>query len=777
MKNYLSLAMLALAGCLASNPEPTAYRLADVVVVVQKSADKKTAADLKRAADDFAGALSAKCGAKIPVFEEGVEPADAKAKIYLGKTAAAAAAGLTGDEMRNGDWCVRNEAGRGFIFAKTPWGLRGGVRDFLTRELDYHVYFQDGHDTFVPDSEATIPTGERTVRPAVYKHHIYHAMYNGNIYPTIKPLWERYSRMNNLNDDTRSIENNYRVSHRTPGCHSQFAYCDPAKYFKDHPEYFCVGPDGKRHGVPNSQSQLCFTNPDTYRICLESLERFVEADRKANPTDYPCIYDFTQLDNSSFLCCCENCKNVIAKYNRVPGGHSEGGDAGLQLEFVNRLARDIRKKYPDVQIRTFAYVSTECAPKPGTITVEPNVVIWWCDVYSHSDHTLPLETPGHFNMKQAEELGDWIRLTKNIEVWDYMLYTDAFPEVSVDAIAADAKLFAKSNIPNVFMESEYHGQPFYELNTYVWSRVYENPGEDVEKLVDEFCRAYGAAAGEMRAAVDLIRGEIKARHATEPADWHNRNIPWLDLATMETLTKLFETAYAKAGKDAVLKGRLIRPLLSVYARMYAILRKEPLQKAKFLKVKDEYRRLAGELAKYALIEPKERGTYLKKFDEKLAVVALRFKELPPELKDVSSDDLICVNYLSQSRYNFKDDTASECGYTQMAKDVKKLPMPCGAYDFQLKEVCGTWKITPETVPADGVYHWVKLGVAKVGPNTGFWYPGSWLNSFSLRPWYILADGLPVNPNWYEWWVSVKATEGEVSIDRLALKRVPPPKGK
>ena len=193
-------------------------------------------------------------------------------------------------------------------------------------------------------------------------------------------------------------------------------------------------PDGKRRGVRNSQSQLCYTNPDTYQHVLAALLKFIAADRVKYPENPPLVYDFTQQDNSDFLCLCPSCKKVIAKYNRVEGGHKEGGDAGLQLEFVNRLARDVRTQYSDVQIRTFAYVSTERAPNPGSIQIEPNVRIWWCDVYSKSDHTIPLCTPGHYNEHQKKELEEWFSFTPNIEIWDYMLYHNRGLEVTADAV-------------------------------------------------------------------------------------------------------------------------------------------------------------------------------------------------------------------------------------------------------------------------------------------------------------------------------------------------------
>ena len=112
-----------------------------------------------------------------------------------------------------------------------------------------------------------------------------------------------------------------------------------------------------------------------------------------------------------------------------------------------------------------------------------------------------------------------------------------------------------------------------------------------------------------------------------------------------------------------------------------------------------------------------------------------------------------------------------------------FPTGCGIYDW------GTKDSYPFSIKAtgavEGKYFWQKLGVAHLGSHTGFWFPSSWLNRIELRAYYILADGLPVDPNWYEVWVSVKiegptafpgsSRKDLLALDRMAFRRVQPPK--
>ena len=54
-----------------------------------------------------------------------------------------------------------------------------------------------------------------------------------------------------------------RMRENPPGCHTFFRYIPPEGrngYFKDHPEFFSLGKDGKRE-----PRQLCFSNPELRR--------------------------------------------------------------------------------------------------------------------------------------------------------------------------------------------------------------------------------------------------------------------------------------------------------------------------------------------------------------------------------------------------------------------------------------------------------------------------------------------------------------------------------
>ena len=119
-----------------------------------------------------------------------------------------------------------------------------------------------------------------------------------------------------------------------------------------------------------------------------------------------------------------------------------------------------------------------------------------------------------------------------------------------------------------------------------------------------------------------------------------------------------------------------------------------------------------------------------------------------------------------------DDAVSERGRAVVAKDYKKLPVSCGVYDRPSKKSFGPFRVTAADL-RQGSYAWVKLGKCHIGRDSIFWFPGSWRSDFELKNFHILADGVDVDPNWYELWVSAREGDGVFLVDRLVLRRVKP----
>ena len=737
----------------------------------------------REAVDDLVRVLAAKTGRTPRVVEEKDLPSDARHVIYVGRTAAARRAGVDVGALTRPSCRILVRPDRVLLAADSGMGVSYGVTEFLERFADHYFLDPFGDDPVVRTPDLSFPAADFTFTPAIPCREIYHGVTDGGVRPVATGNWMSYMRRRRAHY-TDEIEGRDRFSHQVKQCHSQFDYCPPEKYFKDHPEYYSmVG--GVRRVKP--VGQLCMTNPDVRRICVESLERFIVADRAKTPDDPPLLYDFSQLDDMQSLCQCPACREVIAKYNRVPGGHEEGGDTGLQLEFVNDIARRIAKTHPEILLRTFAYSSTEAPPAGPGIRPEGNVMIWYCDAYNYSDHDRPLADP--YNARSHGLLDWWTRNAAHFDLWDYALYggrtQGAFPDIQADAVAADARLFAARGVRRLFMETEYHEQAFYPLNYFLMSEFYVDPNRDLDELIGIYCRVYGRAAGAMRRAIDFWRENERAHPPQSPANWRQRILGWRSADAYAKLLPLLKAAYAEADTPAA-KARVAHAVSEASIDFARCLKSSGRTGAEYAAAKSDYLAFGAEAAAHLPVEPSRRKELPAVQRETLELMDLSFRDLPPELRRVPASELVCVDYhrfYANPGSKISADAGSETGHALVynlggEQKVEEGVVRCGVHDTETK----TGQDFDLRLRADAGedYAWYRLGAARIGRGSIFWIPRDWKMNVWLKEYYLQCDGLAEDPNWYDAWVSVKAQgpayvggsrkPNGLFLDRLVFRR-------
>lgn len=760
-----------------------AFAVRDAVVVYEAGLLKKE----KRvwgtsALADLTNVLSRTTLSSIAAYPENAAPADACPVIYLGDTAAARAAGLDTASMAADEFRMKIEPDRAFLAGRTGAGSSFAVTEFLKRFADYRFLTATGDDPYTVDASRIARICDirgKCAFPSIYNgtHGV------GGRYP--ETMGERYQWTRRLRGGFRVAEHGarYKVSWLPGRCHSQFSYCPPKKYAKDHPEYYTMDENGKRREPSGDCGvQLCFSNSDVYRICRDSLFRFVEEEVKKDPVNYPRIFDFSQQDNSGYLCKCPECRKLIARYDRK-GGFADGGDAGLQLQFVNRLAREIRAKYPEVMIRTFAYCSTWEPPRD--IVPEDNVIIWLCDLYSICDHQLPLTHP--FNRRSHDLIKSWTALAKHVELWDYVLWmstatggsTDCL-QVFPEATLGDARFLRDCGIESIYIENHFDNQPLWEFNTYLQLELYWDPDQDVDELIDAYCKVYGKGAREMRELIEFLRRIVRENPPASPSDWHNRILPWRTAENFERILAYARRAYAAAD---TLPGR--RRIAAVVAGALQELvlqyRYRPEMAPRLAEVIGDYPAFAAEALETGWVKGKSLENEKRKNAGFIELATLSFKDLPPALKDVPRKDLLYFAHQTvacASRGKIVDDPQSECGKAMRWNAALMRPgakPPFGGWVQSNGEKSVGFEYTPSS---DGKYSWVNLGKYHLGANGKVCFNYSYYWNVSSA--FVISDGAKEDPNWFEIWLSVRLTGAADSkemneglfCDRLLLRRLP-----
>lgn len=690
--------------------------------------------------------LACRIGKKIPILKNGKLPA--APVILLDKNDPA----LESEEFR-----IVREKNVIRITGGSPIGTLYGVYEFLQQYCD--VWNVAPGVIYTPKNKPlSFGTVKKQLKPAIAKREIYHV---GGDYTKrdVKNNWRLFDLRNRISisnymqrDFFPYTDSRYRFS-RTAGnsCHSFYHYVSPEKYGKTHPEYFSMNRDGIRVMKRNAGGQLCLTNPDVKKIVYEHLLSSIRKDRKKFGDQAPKLYDFSQMDNTPYLCYCPECKKIIARYGNA--------DSGLLLWFVNQVAREIRKHYPDVTIRTFAYVNTEKIP--AGIRAEDNVLIQLCDLYSKSNHTLPLTHT--INKKRSEIVKDWKKTASKLMIWDYILQDGNEPIVPVDAVASDVKFFRSCGVKWIFMESEVRvGNPsaFECLKNFVLAQLYFDPEQDLEKLLDVYCRGYfGAAHKEMRAYLEHLRQGQKRNPTSSMNAWHLRELPHLTIDFLRKGKDMVKKAMDK-NKDPQIALRILcemNVLDNALTRIFSAYPK--FAKERQMLLKNLLPNRLKVLRSYGLIDSRR-----KKVEEAVRLPIedslVVFTDIPEELKKFPAGAIRFLGISRQfrggvcTRYVKDPDSKLPRVLGWFHSDPRKFTemLGCGVYDNQRKKAFGT-RIKATT---DEKYHWRKIVRFKMGPSSYF-YALNWHAQFNLKGLYILADGVDKDndPNLYDIWVSIK----------------------
>ena len=242
----------------------------------------------------------------------------------------------------------------------------------------------------------------------------------------------------------------------------------PAKYFKAHPEWYSLIKGKRRH----KYAQLCLTN-DAMRkeLTRNALERLR---RTPNPT----IISVSQNDWPG-RCQCEKCRAIEEQ---------EGSPAGLIIRFVNQVAEDIEKEFPDVLVETLAYRYTRRPPKHAR--PRHNVLVRLCSI--ECSFARPIET-GERNARFREDLEGWSRIAPQLYIWDYVANFRALliPHPNLHVLAPNLRYFIRNKAIGVFEQGDSGSRTgdFVRLRAWLLAHLLWNPDADENQLIDEIpCR-------------------------------------------------------------------------------------------------------------------------------------------------------------------------------------------------------------------------------------------------------------------------------------------------
>lgn len=278
------------------------------------------------------------------------------------------------------------------------------------------------------------------------------------------------------------------------------------EYFADHPEYFALNEDGTRQSGWGAQP--CLSNPDVLRLVKEKVRSLLKDRPDAK------IISISQPDNNAAAkpCMCSKCKKIYAE---------EGAYSGAQIRFVNAVAEEFAKDYPDLKFDTLAYHHTRsvCKTPPAD-----NVIVRFCTIECCFSHPLgtckDVYAMAGSEKTISEDISDWAKVSDKLYVWDYTTnFVESvtfFPNFNV--LRENAKFFADNHVIGVYEEANFFSDTcdFSELRSYIMAKLLWNPymsEEEYWNYIDEFLKDYyGKGWKYIREYIDLAQKFVEDKH-------------------------------------------------------------------------------------------------------------------------------------------------------------------------------------------------------------------------------------------------------------------------
>jgi hypothetical protein len=406
-------------------------------------------------------------------------------QILIGESSATKQLGLTMDYslLGNDGFVIRTIKNRLVIVGGKPRGTLNGVYTFLEEQL--------GVRWFTPELETIPKTNSLILRPINLTN--VPALFYREVFWTEMMRNTDFASRHRLDGEHYAL----KAKHGGPAVvyypfvHSFDSLIPPVLYAQ-HPEYFPLV-NGKRI---SGYVQRCLSNPDVLELAKAKVREWIKAHPEAS------MISVSQNDTGNW-CQCEKCKAL---------DDAEGSPSASLIRFVNAIAEDVGRKYPNIHIDTLAYQYTRKPPKH--LRPRKNVVIRLCSIECCFAH--PLDTcDSAENKRFREDIVAWQPVAPALFIWDYTPnfghYQQPFP--NFDVLQPNVQFFVQHGVQGLFEQGNYSPGGLGEmgpLRAYLLAKLLWDPKTDLERHKAEFMDAYfGKAAPVIRDYLELLESQVR----------------------------------------------------------------------------------------------------------------------------------------------------------------------------------------------------------------------------------------------------------------------------
>jgi plasmid stabilization system protein ParE len=212
--------------------------------------------------------------------------------------------------------------------------------------------------------------------------------------------------------------------------------------------------------------------------------------------------------------------------------------------FWNAIADQVAKTHPDKLLVVDAY-SAYAAP-PVARKLHPNLVVRFAPLGYHAED---------YRQESLREWDGWSKAAGRIYFRPNLMLAgrrDGTPLLYVHKLGEDFRYLSNHGMMGTDFDSCCHNWATQGLNYYVAARLHWNAEQDVDAIVDDYCRAgFGPAAKSVRRYFDGLEALMD-----EAAVKNTKAVTVFTPKAMARLSKALEQARREAGGDLTISRRV-----------------------------------------------------------------------------------------------------------------------------------------------------------------------------------------------------------------------------
>lgn len=778
----LMLSLSLLTGCRTSLPVSvngqTSWRivLSDVPAPAEETA-----------ARELATFLNASTGATFEIVRE-AEVAPHQPSIYVGKTDVAVRHGLQPDSLPEEGWLVTVRDDQLIVLGGSSRGTLYAAYELLEQVAG--VRFLTVDYTHVPVQPSLSVPASLDLRGApTFSRRDWVPVGGGTGQPPMRDYQVR-RRINAFANADKQIGAEYGWSLMYGSPYSTHVH---HRYVEDFPEafdkevHFALDWRGNR---TYPTGQICMSHPEVRQSMIACLRTYIQRDRQTideagSGEPYPRFYSLTPDDGAAGQCFCEGCTALAENHQSY---------SGVVLDFTNEIAAAIAEDYPDIIIRTDAYIYYRTPPVG--IVPRDNVIVYIAQLGAEFNTTPKRDAMRSMlhplNEGPRQEWEGWGKVAHSLGVHDYWIPWQQqiqWPHANLQGLADNMRLYHRAGLKHYFTENEIFGSrlhTFVDLQLYLGSQLMVDPYLEVEPVIEEFMTlVYGPAAEPMRELLDylLTRQEEESGYLAQVPP---QDRAYFDRAFFLRADELLSKAEALVADQPLRLAHVRQERLAfdetMLALWYQLNEPEPLPFSR--------QAIADRLAaQYQAAYEKYGGWGAtgKELDDQRLTYLRNMPAIPERFAGQQVID-VCppMLRLRDGKWTAEIEDPDAVMGTAWAlthetpgntADHTKLP------EFGVSDVPNKFldsrKLPREEIPRDEQYHWYLAGTFTATPTTYIYAHHSWRLAQRL---FMAYNGALPDQHTYQAWLSIKLQGPDyvpgstktnmMAVDRMILVRQP-----